>query len=99
MEITKMNKILKKIFVLITAKILSPFESLAANIWVIINVERMNIINPSKEKNPVVEDIMKNQKVNPAVTANDLKRGEDSSISNRIYEGYQATLCQSSDTY
>ena len=40
-----------------------------------------NIINNSNEKYPVAVVIIVNQKVNPAVTAIDLKRGEDSCIS------------------
>jgi hypothetical protein len=40
----------------------------------------------SKEKTPIAVDIMKNQKENPAVTANDLNLGEESSILNWINE-------------
>ncbi len=72
--------------VLIIAKISSPFVSLTANIWVIINIARINIPSTSKEKNPIDDEITKNQKVNPAVTANDLNLGDESFILNRINE-------------
>ena len=44
-------------------------------------MEIEKISSDSYEKYPVAEVIMKNQKVNPAVTAIDLKRGEDNCIS------------------
>ena len=40
----------------------------------------MKIPNNSKENTPVSEEIIKNQKVNPAVTASDLNLGDESSI-------------------
>ena len=52
----------------------------------IINIARINIPSTSKEKNPIDDEITKNQKVNPAVTANDLNLGDESFILNRINE-------------
>ena len=40
----------------------------------------------SREKNPVADVMIKNQKVNPEDTANDLKRGDDNSILDRVNE-------------
>ena len=40
----------------------------------------------SREKNPVADVMIKNQKVNPEDTANALKRGDDNSILNRVNE-------------
>ena len=51
-----------------------------------------NPANNSKENIPTTDVIMKNQNENPAVTANDLNLGEDSSILNRVNECYQTTL-------
>ena len=48
----------------------------------------IKIKNDSREKNPNELVITKNQKVNPAVTAIALNRGEESSILNRVNEGY-----------
>ena len=52
----------------------------------------IKIPNASKENNPMAEEMIKNQKENPAVTANALNLGDDSSILNRINECYQSTL-------
>ena len=46
----------------------------------------MNVPSASKEKKPIDAEIIKNQKVNPAVTANDLNLGDESFILNRINE-------------
>ena len=48
----------------------------------------IKIANASNENTPTIEVIIKNHKVNPADTANALNLGEDSSILNRINEGY-----------
>ena len=48
--------------------------------------------NISNEKIPNAEIIMKNQNERPAVTATDLKRGEDNSILYRINERYKTAL-------
>ena len=53
----------------------------------------IKITSASKENTPTDEDIIKNQKENPAVTANALNLEEDSSILNRINERYKTTLC------
>ena len=71
----------KKTVVLKIANLSSTFETLYAKIWVIVKMEIEKISSDSYEKYPVAEVIMKNQKVNPAVTATDLKRGEDNCIS------------------
>ena len=93
MDTTKINKIPKKIFVLIIANMSNPFESLTANICVIIKTVATNTANTSKENNPIADVIIKNQKENPAVTARLLNRGEESSILNRINECYKTALC------
>ena len=80
MDTTKINKIPKKIFVLIIANMSNPFESLTANICVIIKTVATNTASASKENNPIADVITKNQKENPAVTARLLNRGEESSI-------------------
>ncbi len=71
----------KKTVVLKIANLSKPFETLYAKIWVIVKMEIEKISSDSYEKYPVVEVRMINQKVNPAVTAIDLKRGEDNCIS------------------
>ena len=91
-ETTKTNNIPRKIFVLMIAKASNPFESLTEKIWVKIITIATKIANTSKEKTPIAVDIMKNQKENPAVTANDLNLGEESSILNRIDECNQSRL-------
>ena len=93
MDTTKINKIPKKIFVLIIANMSNPFESLTANICVIIKTVATNTASASKENNPIADVIIKNQKENPAVTAKLLNRGEESSILNRINECYKTALC------
>ena len=85
-EITNTNKIPKKSFVLIFAKISNAFESFDANNCVIEIILAKNIPNISKVNRPVEEVIITNQNVNPAETANALNRGEDNSILNRIDE-------------
>ncbi len=62
------------------ANLSNPFETLYAKIWVIAKIEREKINNDSYEKYPVAEVRIMNQKVNPAVTAIDLKRGDDNCI-------------------
>ena len=54
--------------------------------------------NISNEKILNAEIIMKNQNERPAVTATDLKRGDDNSILNRIDKSHQTRLDQCSDT-
>ena len=78
---------------LIIAKMSNAFESLRAKIWVIAIVIATKIANASKENKPVAEEIIKNQKENPAVTANALNLGEDNSILNWIDECHKTTLC------
>ena len=89
----KTNKTPKNILVLIIAKMSNAFESLNAKIWVIDIVIATKIASATKENKPTAEDIIKNQKENPAVTANALNLEEDSSILNRINERYKTTLC------
>ena len=54
-----------------------PLESFLEKIWVIVNILAMKINRYSIEYNPNEEVIIKNQNVNPAVTATDLNLGED----------------------
>ena len=89
----KTNKIPKNILVLIIAKMSNAFESLNAKIWVIDIVIAIKITSASKENKPTAEDIIKNQKENPAVTTNALNLEEDNSILNRINKRYKTTLC------
>ena len=70
----------------------NPLESLTANICVIIKVTITNIASVSKENNPIADEIIKNQKENPAVTASPLNLGEESSILDRIDECYKTGL-------
>ena len=56
------------------------------------------ITNASIENKPMDEEIIKNHKENPAVTAAALNLGDDSSILNRINECYKTALCQCSYT-
>ena len=72
-----MNSILRKIFVLKIANISRAFETLQEKICVIVNTIDTKINKYSNEKFPIPVVIITNQKVNPAVTANDLKRGDD----------------------
>ena len=74
----KTNKIPKNIFVLKIANLSRPFETLYEKIWVMNKTEIVKIIRNSYEKFPVAVVKIMNQKIKPAVTAIDLKRGEDS---------------------
>ena len=87
-DITKINNIPKNILVLIIAKISNPFESLKEKICVIVIVIARKIPSNSKEKTPMLVVIIINQKEKPAVTANALNFGDESSILDRINEGY-----------
>ena len=73
----KINNKPKNTVVLKIANLSNPFETLYANIWVVAKTENEKINNNSYEKYPVMEVMIKNQKVNPAVTAIDLKRGDE----------------------
>ena len=73
-----MNNKPKNTVVLKIANLSNPFETLYTKIWVIVKIEIEKISKNSYEKYPVAEVKMTNQKVNPAVTAIDLKRGDDS---------------------
>ena len=84
MEITVTNKIPKNIFVLIIAKMSSPFEILFTNICVTLRTIATNMIKISMENTSVDDVMMKNQNDNPAVTARDLNLGDDAFILNRI---------------
>ena len=80
MEITPTKIILRKILVLSTANMSSPFEIFTANTCVVMRIDTTKIRNISIEKNPIVDVIIKNQNEKPAVTASDLNRGDDVSI-------------------
>ena len=68
------------------------------SICVKLKIETIKMTKISREKNPVADVMIKNQKVNPAVTANDLNLGDESCILNRINECYEATLRQSGNS-
>ena len=68
------------------AKISNALENLTEKICVKTKTITTKAANISKEKTPIAVDIMKNQNENPAVTANDLNLGEESSILNWINE-------------
>ncbi len=73
-----MNNILRNIFVLKIANRSRPFETLQEKICVRAKIDNENIAKNSNVKYPEAVVIITNQKVNPAVTAIDLKRGDDS---------------------
>lgn len=79
-EITKINDMLRNIFVLNIANKSNRRDSLNEKIWVIVIKDTTKIAKSSIVKKFKDDEITKNQKENPAVTANDLKRGEDNSI-------------------
>ncbi len=83
-EITVTNKIPKKIFVLIIAKISNACESFLENNCVIVITITTKTKNASKINKFIADEIMKNQKEKPNVTANALNLGEESSILYRI---------------
>ena len=85
-ETTKTKNIPRKILVLMIAKTSNILESLTEKICVKTKTIATKTASVSKEKNPIDVDIMKNQKENPAVTANDLNLGEESSILKWINE-------------
>ena len=78
---------------LIIAKMSNAFESLSAKICVIAIVIATKITSASRENKPVADEIIKNHKENPAVTAKALNLGDDSSILNRIDKRYKTALC------
>ena len=83
-----MNKIPRNTFVFIVAKISNPLESFTANIWVSVKIIATKIPNNSRENTPMDDEIIKNQKDKPALTANALNLGDDNSILNRIDKRY-----------
>jgi len=84
MDITKTKRIPRNNFVLKIAKISKALDSLTEKICVKTSTITTKTASASKEKTPITVVIMKNQKENPAVTANDLNLGEESSILNWI---------------
>lgn len=71
---------------LMIAKISNALESLTEKICVKTKTIIAKTASASKEKTPIAVDIMKNQKENPAVTANDLALVDENSILNWINE-------------
>jgi len=67
--------------VLIIAKMSNAFESFNAKICVMVIINTRKITSASIENKPETEVIMKNQKENPAVTADALNLGDESSMS------------------
>ena len=80
MDITKMNNIPRKNFVLKIANTSNTFEIFEEKIWVIIRVIVTNTINASIENLFNPSEIIANQKDNPAVTVSDFTLGEVNSI-------------------
>ena len=70
------------------AKISNPLESFIANIWVSVKIIAIKIPNNSRENTPMDDEIIKNQKDKPALTASALNLGDDNSILNRIDKRY-----------
>ena len=68
------------------AKISNALESLTEKICVKTKTITAKTTSASKEKTPIAADIMKNQKENPAVTANDLALVDENCILNWINE-------------
>ena len=64
----------------------NALESFNEKICVTTSVIATKAVSTSKEKKPIIEEIIKNQKVNPAVTTTALNLGDDNSILNRINE-------------
>ena len=64
----------------------NALESFNEKTCVTASIIATKIASASKENKPIVEEIIKNQKVNPAVTAMALNLGDDNSILNRINE-------------
>ena len=93
-----MNNAPRNILVLILAKRSKPFEIFEENIRVMVKTLAMKTSNISNENIPIAEIIMKNQNERPAVTATDLKRGDDNSILYRIDKSHQTRLRQCSDS-
>ena len=87
-----MNNIPKNTLVFTTANTSKPLDSLMEKICVIRTTDITNITNASIENNPIVDEIMKNHSENPAVTANALKRGEESSMLYWINHSNKTTL-------
>ena len=56
------------------------------SICVKLKIETIKMTKISREKNPVADIMIKNQKVNPEDTTNALKRGDDNSILDRVNE-------------
>ena len=78
---------------LIIAKMSNAFESLSAKICVTAIVIATKITSASRENKPVADEIIKNHKENPAVTAKALNLGDDSSILYWINECYKTAFC------
>ena len=70
----------------------NPFEILFVKIWVNAKSTPTNIPNNSSVKTPTTFVNMKNQNEIPAVTANDLKRGDEACILNWINKRNQTCL-------
>ena len=91
-DITKINKIPKKNFVLIAANVSRPLDNFREKTWVRAITDTTKITSASIENNWKNDVIIKNQNDTPKVVANALNLGEDSSILNRIYQSDQSTL-------
>ncbi len=81
-----MNNIPKKSFVLNIANKSNALDTLMERICMRANTETVKITKYSRVKKFRVNDIIRNQKVIPADTANALNLGDESSILDRINE-------------
>ena len=88
-----MNNMPKNTLVFTIANTSKPLDSLMAKICVITTIAITNITNTSIENNLVADAMMKNHSENPAVIANALKRGEESSISYWVNHCNKTALC------
>jgi len=94
-----MNNMPKNTLVLTIANTSRPLDSLMEKICVMATTAITNITNASIENNPMAYEIMKNHSENPAVIANALKRGEESSMSYWVNHCDKAALRQYCQTH
>lgn len=79
--------------VLTIAKTSNTLDNFIEKICVKVKVIPTKITKATRENRPIADDITKNQRENPNVTAIDLNRGEDNSILYRINKRDKSSLC------
>ena len=89
----------KNILVLKIANASRILDNFVAKICVKIKIVIIKIPKASNENNPTADEITKNQKDNPSVTAKDLNLGEENSNLDRVNQTDEACLCQYSYSY